>query len=113
MGSSRPLDFGHWAAHKMEHLSGYEIRHGEAVAIGIALDSTYSFLKGMITANELDRIIAVIRSLGFQLYHQVLSGPILLKGLEEFREHLGGQLTIMLLTELGKGKEVLAWKPNK
>lgn len=106
MGSSRPLDFGHWAAHKMEHLSGYEIRHGEAVAIGIALDSTYSFLKGMITADELDRIIAVIRSLGFQLYHEVLSGAMLLKGLEEFREHLGGQLTITLLTKLGKGQEV-------
>ncbi|MEN2284031.1 3-dehydroquinate synthase [Algoriphagus sp. SE2] len=106
MGSSRPLDFGHWAAHKMEHLSGYEIRHGEAVSIGIALDSTYSFLKGMITSAELDRIIAVISSLGFQLYHPVLSGEMLLKGLEEFREHLGGQLTIMLLAKLGKGQEV-------
>jgi len=106
MGSSRPLDFGHWAAHKMEHLSKYEIRHGEAVAIGIALDSTYSFLKGMITSTELDRIIAVIRSLGFQLYQEVLSGPMLLKGLEEFREHLGGQLTITLLTKLGTGQEV-------
>ncbi|WP_296701592.1 3-dehydroquinate synthase [Algoriphagus sp.] len=106
MGSSRPLDFGHWAAHKMEHLSGYEIRHGEAVSIGIALDSTYSYLKGMISATELDRIISVIASLGFQLYHPVLSGEMLLKGLEEFREHLGGQLTIMLLAKLGKGQEV-------
>ncbi len=106
MGSSRPLDFGHWAAHKMEHLSGYEIRHGEAVSIGIALDSTYSYLKGMITSVELDRIISVIASLGFQLYHPVLSGEMLLKGLEEFREHLGGQLTIMLLKALGEGQEV-------
>jgi 3-dehydroquinate synthase len=40
--SSRPLDFGHWAAHKLEQLSGHRLRHGEAVAIGIALDSTYS-----------------------------------------------------------------------
>ncbi|MEM7513864.1 MAG: 3-dehydroquinate synthase, partial [Bacteroidota bacterium] len=31
---------------------------------------------------------------------------VLLRGLEEFREHLGGQLTIMLLEEIGKGKEV-------
>lgn len=106
MGSSRPLDFGHWAAHKMEHLSKYQIRHGEAVAMGIVLDSTYSFLKGMITESELDRIISVIASLGFQLYHEVLSGEMLLKGLEEFREHLGGQLTIMLLTKLGVGQEV-------
>ena len=43
-GSSRPLDFGHWAAHKLERLSHYTLRHGEAVAIGMALDSTYSYL---------------------------------------------------------------------
>src|SRR5262249_47001338 len=30
-GSARPLDFGHWAAHKLEHLSDFRIRHGEAV----------------------------------------------------------------------------------
>ncbi|MBB6328892.1 3-dehydroquinate synthase [Algoriphagus iocasae] len=106
MGSSRPLDFGHWAAHKMEHLSKYEIRHGEAVAMGIALDSTYSFLKGMLTEGELNRIISMISELGFNLYHEVLSGEMLLKGLEEFREHLGGELTIMLLSKLGKGQEV-------
>lgn len=106
MGSSRPLDFGHWAAHKMEHLSSYEIRHGEAVAMGIALDSTYSYLKGMLTEEELNRIISLIGKLGFSLYHDVLSGEMLLKGLEEFREHLGGELTIMLLDKLGKGVEV-------
>jgi 3-dehydroquinate synthase len=105
-GSSRPLDFGHWAAHKLEHLSNYRVRHGEAVALGIALDSTYSFLKGMITKRELDRIITLIQNLGFELYQPELSGENLLKGLKEFQEHLGGQLTIMLLEKLGKGVEV-------
>lgn len=105
-GSSRPLDFGHWAAHKLEHLSNYRVRHGEAVALGIALDSTYSYLKGMITKGELDRIITLIQNLGFELYQPELSGENLLKGLKEFQEHLGGQLTIMLLERLGKGVEV-------
>ncbi|MFD2202618.1 3-dehydroquinate synthase [Shivajiella indica] len=105
-GSARPLDFGHWAAHKLEHLSNYEYRHGEAVAIGIALDSTYSFLKGMISQKDLDRIIHLIQSLGFKVFVPELSGEALLKGLEEFREHLGGELTITLLEKLGKGVEV-------
>ena len=47
-GSVRPLDFGHWAAHKLEALSHYELRHGEAVAIGIALDTRYSVLAGLL-----------------------------------------------------------------
>ncbi len=105
-GSSRPLDFGHWAAHKLEHLSDFRIRHGEAVAIGIALDSTYSYLKGWITEADLLRIITVFKTLGFELFAPELGGENLIKGLKEFQEHLGGQLTIMLLKALGKGEEV-------
>ena len=105
-GSARPLDFGHWAAHKLEHLTQYQVRHGEAVAIGIALDSTYSHLKGMISQADLMRIINLMKSLGFGIYSEELSGRELLKGIEEFREHLGGELTITLLESMGKGIEV-------
>lgn len=113
-GSSRPLDFGHWSAHKLEQLSHYRLRHGEAVAIGIALDVVYSHLQGRISAAEREQIIAVIRTLGFALYAPEMSAHLenashpqsLLHGLQEFREHLGGKLTIMLLAEIGRGVEV-------
>ncbi len=49
MGSARPLDFGHWAAHKLEQLSHFEISHGEAVAIGLALDVVYSGIRGLLS----------------------------------------------------------------
>ncbi|TPE44434.1 3-dehydroquinate synthase [Pontibacter mangrovi] len=112
MGSSRPLDFGHWAAHKLEQLSRYNVRHGEAVAIGIALDVVYSQLKGMITAAERDDVLELLQELGFSLFVPELAqkepdGQLaVIKGLNEFREHLGGQLTIMLLQKLGEGREV-------
>ena len=108
-GSSRPLDFGHWAAHKLEYLTGFQIRHGEAVAIGIALDSIYSFKKGLLSEDELHRILDVFHKLGFDLYHPKLAendNINLRNGLTEFREHLGGRLTIMLLEEIGRGVEV-------
>ncbi len=104
-GSSRPLDFGHWAAHKLEQISKYEILHGEAVSAGIALDSTYSFLKGYLKENEIQRILDCILSLGFTISYEQLNEEVI-KGLEEFREHLGGQLTIMLLKTIGEGFEV-------
>lgn len=112
LGSSRPLDFGHWAAHKLEHLSQYRIRHGEAVAIGIALDSTYSHLLGWISEEDLLRILGLIQGLGFSLYEPELSAENLLQGLREFQEHLGGKLTIMLLERLGKGVEVHQMDPE-
>ena len=105
-GSSRPLDFGHWVAHKLEQLTEYRLRHGEAVAIGISLDSTYSYLKGLLSLEALHRIIHLFKKLGFTVHIPELSDGNILKGLEEFREHLGGKLTIMLLNDIGQGVEV-------
>ncbi|GAB3171541.1 3-dehydroquinate synthase [Telluribacter humicola] len=108
-GSSRPLDFGHWAAHKLEYLTNFSIRHGEAVAIGIALDSVYSVKVGLLSEEGLQRILNLMNRLGFELYHPALSEndkELLRGGLHEFQEHLGGRLTIMLLQEIGRGVEV-------
>lgn len=110
MGSSRPLDFGHWSAHKVEQLSDFTIRHGEAVAMGIALDSAYSFMSGRIDEKDARSIVALLKSLGFAITHPLMGidneNSAVLKGLHEFREHLGGRLTIMLLSAIGKGEEV-------
>lgn len=109
IGSSRPLDFGHWSAHKLEQLTNFELRHGEAVAIGIALDSLYSQKIGWLSEADTTRVLATLRMLGFTLYQPMLDADHsegVLKGLSEFREHLGGRLTIMLLQGIGKGVEV-------
>jgi len=112
MGSARPLDFGHWAAHKLEQLSDYRIRHGEAVAVGIALDVIYSRRMGFLDEASASRILRLIETLGFDLFANELLNVdsdgdlVVLKGLEEFREHLGGRLTITLLRGIGKGFEV-------
>jgi 3-dehydroquinate synthase len=112
LGSSRPLDFGHWAAHKLEQLTRHELRHGEAVAIGIALDSTYSYVSGSLPHADWHRIITLFESVGLPIWHPEMATPgsggrpAVLAGLEEFREHLGGRLTIMLLERIGSGFEV-------
>jgi 3-dehydroquinate synthase len=108
-GSSRPLDFGHWAAHKLEFMTNYELRHGEAVAKGIALDVTYAQLIGLISEEELRIILDVMKELGFDLslpLHSEKEVDQLLAGIEEFREHLGGRLTITLISGLGKKHDV-------
>jgi 3-dehydroquinate synthase len=110
LGSSRPLDFGHWAAHKLEQVTCHRMRHGEAVGIGIALDSTYSHLAGFLPEPQWRRIIDLIQALGLSVYAPPLSDHLdtpdqsecVLRGLADFREHLGGQLTIMLLEGIGK-----------
>jgi 3-dehydroquinate synthase len=113
-GSARPLDFGHWVAHKLEQISDFRIGHGEAVAIGIAVDLTYSARVGLLKPETTQRILALLETLGFQLFDDLLLDDnangerIILEGLEEFREHLGGQLTITLIQGIGEGIEVNA-----
>ena len=105
-GSSRPLDFGHWAAHKLEALTSYKLRHGEAVAVGIALDSVYAHLSGLLSETDLKRILNVFETLELSTFVPELTDPEVVRGIGEFREHLGGQLTIMLLEGIGRGVEV-------
>jgi len=105
--TARPLDFGHWSAHKLERITGFELRHGEAVAIGIAIDALYSARLGMMPAEQAERILACLESLGFALTHPALDRPDpLLEGIEEFREHLGGELTIAALTGIGRSVDL-------
>ena len=111
-GSARPLDYGHWSAHKLEALTAHELRHGEAVAIGLALDTRYAVQVGMLAAGGEERVCALLERLGFDLWHPVLEARdatgqlLLLRGLQDFREHLGGELTITLLRDIGVGEEV-------
>ena len=113
-GSARPLDFGHWSAHKLEALTRHHVRHGEAVAIGIALDARYSVLAGLLAPGHEERIVVLLESLGLRIWHPALdsrepSGELaILTGLREFQEHLGGDLTVTLLRDLGVGHEVHA-----
>lgn len=105
-GSTRPLDFGHWAAHRLEHLTRYKLRHGEAVAIGIALDTTYSHLAGFLDDLDRARVIGILQTLGFDLFVPELNDARLMRGLTEFREHLGGRLTISMLRGIGQSFDV-------
>lgn len=111
-GSARPLDFGHWAAHKLETLSGYRLHHGEAVAIGMAIDSRYSTEIGLLSEQDCERILRLLDRLNLPSWHRTLDlkgadGRLkILRGLDEFKEHIGGELTITLLKQIGEGTEV-------
>jgi 3-dehydroquinate synthase len=103
---ARPLDFGHWSAHKLEGLSRYRLRHGEAVAIGVALDTAYSTLVHGLQPEVLDETLQVLGHLGLPAFDPLLDHPQLVDGLEEFRQHLGGRLTLTMLTGVGQPIDV-------
>ena len=117
-GSARPLDFGHWSAHKLEVMSGYSIGHGQAVAIGVAIDSYYAMRRDMINRGDFDRILAALNACRLPVFHPLLErrdpdGTLeIIRGLELFREHLGGSLTITLPQGIGRKVEVHQISPD-
>lgn len=111
-GTARPLDFGHWCAHRLEAMTCYQMSHGEAVAIGIALDVVYASLLDLITPVEAARVIALLKSCGLRVWcdELALRGTddrlTILEGLRQFKEHLGGDLCVTLPNGLGQKVEV-------
>lgn len=110
-GSARPLDFGHWVAHKLEQISNFAVSHGEAVAVGMAVDLLYSVKIDLLPRETAEEILDLIETVGFEVWSAELDReergrPVILAGLEEFREHLGGRLTITLVPGIGEKLEV-------
>ena len=109
LGSARPLDLGHWAAHKLESMTNHRLTHGEAVAVGLALDILCARDLGYFGHAEAERTLQLLTALGFRTYAPEMhldGGAPMLAGLEEFREHLGGQLTLVLPTTIGQSIQV-------
>ena len=104
---ARPLDFGHWSAHKLEVMTNFGLRHGEAVGIGVAVDTVYSSLVHGLPEADADRVLHCLAKMGLPLDHPALhETDVLFAGLEEFRQHLGGRLTITMLEAVGKPVDV-------
>ncbi len=106
---ARPLDFGHWSAHRLEPMTNYELRHGEAVGIGVALDTLYSAKLFGLDHDKALRVCRTIAAIGAPLWCDALSqSSEVLRGLEEFRQHLGGRLTVTMLRDIGHSINVHA-----
>jgi 3-dehydroquinate synthase len=101
MQEARPLDFGHWSAHKLEQLTQYQMRHGEAVAIGVALDTIYSYLVHGLDRSDALHAVKALVDLGLPIYTPHLESQQIFDGLEEFRQHLGGRLTLTMIRNVG------------
>ncbi len=103
MLEARPLDFGHWSAHKLEVLTEFKLRHGEAVAIGVAIDTVYSSLALGLSNDRMEQVLRCLHELGFHLdCPELHDSEQLFAGLEEFRQHLGGRLTLTMLEDVGR-----------
>lgn len=111
-GSARPLDFGHWSAHKLEMLSKGTLRHGEAVATGLLIDTKYAVLSSLVSEKvylTLEKLCHTLKlpfaSRELEMRTQTGEREVL-QGIADFHEHLGGVLSITFPTGIGSSIEL-------
>ena len=63
-GERAHLNLGHTFGHAIEKISGYELKHGEAVAIGIVCAAHLAARRGLCDASVCARIENLLRAIG-------------------------------------------------
>lgn len=99
----RLVDFGHTFAYSLEMQPDVDILHGESVAIDIALCSTLSYLRGMLSQHDLHRILNLMMKLNLPIYHTSVKVNDLWEGLNERILHRDGFQRVPLPKSIGQG----------
>ena len=108
------LNFGHTVGHAIEALSGYNLyRHGEAVAIGMAVESRLANIIGILTQEEENRILGLIKKTGLpsELPGQIPIDQILLSILKD-KKVIDREYTFALPVRIGRA-EVIKGVPEE
>lgn len=105
LGLRRILNFGHTIAHALESLWNYEILHGEAVAIGLLIESHLSFQMNLLSKEELERIVNLLKAYGFAQKTKPLSYLDLLPFIQKDKKNYGKNIRFVLLSAIGTASE--------
>lgn len=97
------LNFGHTFGHAIEALSGYgQWLHGEAVAAGMVMAAEYSVARGLLGADEAERLKRVVRAAGLPVSPPALAGSAFMQAMAHDKKVLGGRIRLVLLRRLGE-----------
>lgn len=102
------LNFGHTVGHGIEHVLGYELRHGECVALGTLAENAIAVKRGMLARSDADRIAALIAHVGLptKLPRAIGRGE-LLAAVHLDKKVQGGAVHLILLRGMGKPERVI------
>jgi len=113
-GRDQPVDLGHWVGHRLEAMSRYWLPHGQAIAVGIAVDCACARRLGLISEDDLERVLDGLIRAGLPIYHKHLAdrtahGQLkLLASLEDMRHRFGPSVTVTLPDRIGHAVAVRA-----
>jgi len=98
----RVLDFGHTFSPLVESMSDFQVSHGVAVAVDIALSSAVAYELGLLSLEDRNRILRSLRNAGLPIYSPLLSAENCVRALGEIEAHRGGHLNLVVPSAVGR-----------
>jgi 3-dehydroquinate synthase len=98
----RVLDFGHTFSPLVESMSDFQVSHGVAVAVDIALSSAVAYELGLLSLEDRNRILRSLRAAGLPIYSPLLRAENCIKALGEIEAHRGGHLNLVVPSGIGR-----------
>jgi 3-dehydroquinate synthase len=96
------LNYGHTLAHAIERVERYQMRHGEAVAIGMVYAAELSRLAGRIGPGLVERTRSILTSVGLPTTYRREAWPELRDHMRLDKKSRGAKLRFVLLDDLAK-----------
>ena len=114
-GLRQLLNLGHTFAHGVEALSDYQVSHGKAVAIGMAIVTRAAVKKGVCTPDVLDALLSLLHQCHLPCETAFLPGQLHQMALSD-KKRSADTLTLVVPTRLGRSElkkipvnEALSW----
>lgn len=98
----RILDFGHTFSPYIESTSGFEVPHGEAVSIDIAISTEIAFTLGILDENIRRQILNALTGFDLPLSWSGIDPVDMYSSLQSIRQHRDGALHLVAPSALGQ-----------
>ena len=95
------LNFGHTVGHAIEAVSGFGLKHGQAVAIGMMAAAKISSRMGLLAENEVDRLEKLIRAAGLPVKMPALDTAAVMEAMRHDKKVKGDKIRFVLLKSMG------------
>jgi 3-dehydroquinate synthase len=96
-GRREILNYGHTLGHAIEQVERYQIRHGEAVAIGMVYAAELARLAGRLDAPTLHRHRHVLTAVGLPTTYRAGAWPALRKAMAVDKKSRGARMRFVVL----------------
>jgi len=96
------LNFGHTIGHAIESYYNYKkFNHGEAISIGMITEAKISNYLGLLSSNELDRIIKHFKKCRFKIFDKIIKEKKLIKIISKDKKNFKDKINFSLINKIG------------